>query len=85
MLKKISWYILCWFDKVIHQSDTLKRKSRKKKKLVSLWTNFFFFLEESFSNNDKGFIVTGKSSTYRFDDIGELPSMNMTMMHMESQ
>ena len=45
----------------------------------------FFFLEESFSNNDKGFIVTGKSSTYRFDDIGELPSMNMTMMHMESQ
>ena len=37
---------------------------------------FFFFLEESFSNNDKGFIVTGKSSTYRFDDIGELPSMN---------
>ena len=46
---------------------------------------FFFFLEESFSNNDKGFIVTGKSSTYRFDDIGELPSMNMTMMHMESQ
>lgn len=33
---------------------------------------FFFFLEESFSNNDKGFIVTGKSSTYHFDDIWEL-------------
>lgn len=26
----------------------------------------------SFSNNDKGFIVTGKSNTYRFDDIWEL-------------
>ena len=45
---------------------------------TDLWENVAKFkgsartVAASFSNGERGFVVTGKSSTYRFDDIWEL-------------
>ena len=69
------------------ESGSLRSDTWKYYPATDLWENVAKFkgtartATASFSSGEKGFVVSGKSGTTQFDDIGDFTRMNMTMMN----